>query len=86
MTPTMVTLNQLSPSNGNWNVIRTGEITDYDSGTYTGKVASLQLYSSLVSSNLYSDTFFNDFSVDFIRILIITAIGYHHMTYLELIH
>ena len=62
----LVTLNQLSPSNGNWNVIRTGGITDYDSGTYTGKVASLQLYSSLVSSNLYSDIFFNNFSVDFI--------------------
>ena len=80
-----MTLNQLSPSNGNWNVIRTGGIADYDSGTYTGKVASLQLYSSLVSSNLYSDTFFNTSVLILFQILIITVIGYHRMTYLELI-
>ena len=59
----MVTLNQLSPSNGNWNVIRTGGITDYDSGTYTGKVAG---FIHLLYQAIWQVILASNFSVDFI--------------------
>ena len=62
----MVNLDQLTPTSGTWSVTRTGGVTDIDSGAYTGKVDSIQLYSSQTLSNINNNIYFNNFAASFI--------------------
>ena len=62
----VVNLDQLTPTSGIWTVTRTGGILDIDSGSYTGKVESMQIYSSQTLSNINNNIYFNNFSASFI--------------------
>jgi hypothetical protein len=60
-----VALEQTSSTGGTWSVTRSGGLSDLDSGSYTGKVSSFQLYSSLASSDAQQDIYFNSFDVSY---------------------
>ncbi|VGO15021.1 hypothetical protein PDESU_03601 [Pontiella desulfatans] len=60
-----VVLEQTSAAGGTWTATRTGGITDSDTGTYAGKMSSIQLFSDGVSSDQWSDIYFNNFDVSY---------------------
>ena len=60
-----IALEQTSTTGGTWSVTRSGGISDFDTGTYTGKVASLQVFSSSATSNIQNRIYYNNLDVSY---------------------
>lgn len=60
-----VALEQTSATGGTWKVTRSGGLSDFDTGTYTGKVSSIELYSIFTSSDDQSQIYYNNFDVSY---------------------
>lgn len=58
-----ITLSQTSASGGSWTITRTGGVADSDSGTYTGTVSSIQLYTFLSGSDSQQAIYYNSMSI-----------------------
>ena len=60
-----VAFEQTTTTGGTWSVTRSGGLADSDSGTYTGKVNSIELYSIFTSSDDQSRIYYNNFDVSY---------------------
>ena len=49
---------QTSPTGGNWSITRSGEFTDFDSGTYSGVLRSVKFYAGASDTNGNNDALF----------------------------
>jgi hypothetical protein len=58
-----IELEQTSAGGGTWSIARSGGVSDFDSGTYSGSVSSFQLYSTGAGDSIYQAVYYNNLSV-----------------------
>lgn len=58
-----IKLEQTSESGGNWTIIRSGGVSDTDSGTYSGQVSSFQLYTFQAGSASEQTIYYNNLKI-----------------------
>lgn len=58
-----IALTQISATDGNWSVTRSGGVLDVDSGSYTGAPASIKLYVGQTENGNENDFFANNLSI-----------------------
>ena len=58
-----IAVTQTSVGSGTWAITRTGGVSDYDTGTYTGDVANFKLYVGQTDAGSANDFFANSIAV-----------------------
>jgi hypothetical protein len=58
-----IALTQTSESGGTWTITRSGGISDFDSGTYSGEITSFKLYVAQTVGGSENDLYVNNVSV-----------------------
>ncbi|MDF7823701.1 hypothetical protein P4B35_06720 [Pontiellaceae bacterium B12227] len=60
-----IAFEQSTSTGGTWKVTRSGGLSDFDSGTYIGKVNSIELYSIFTESGDQNAIYYNNFDVSY---------------------
>lgn len=54
---------QTALTNGEWFITREGGVNDFDSGTYSGRISSFQLFTTQAGNNVNNAILYNNFSI-----------------------